>query len=141
MAKAKKKIPKTGAATSEKSEGKSEGRFAKYPRHSLGAALRVPRAILDQNAGREATDRDAARFAGVGYHGPFRVELSSAIKYGLLERPSAGKVSITALARQILRPQKSNDEIGGMRQALLNAPVVSDVYKHFRGRIFPTNSS
>lgn len=127
------KDPKPAPAKgSEKSEGRS-----KYPRHSLTAALRVPRAILEQNAGKECSDRDAAKFAGVGYHGPFRVELSSAIKYGLLERAQAGKVGLTALARQILRPQKPNDELGGLRQAVLNAPVISDVYTHYRGENLP----
>src|SRR5689334_285493 len=61
-----------------------EGSRAKFPRHSLAKSLRVPRAILDQNAGRPCTEAEAAAFVGVGIGGPFRVEISSAIKYGLL---------------------------------------------------------
>ena len=30
----------------------------KYPRHSLEKVLRIPKAILDQNAGRECSDED-----------------------------------------------------------------------------------
>lgn len=111
--------------------------LSKYPRHSLPSALRIPRAILEQNAGKECTDRDAAKFSGVGFHGPFRVELSSSIKYGLLERPSAGKVALTELARRVLRPQNSQDELAGLRQAILNAPVISAVYSHYRGENLP----
>jgi hypothetical protein len=134
MATRKKRKPKSTAAAADSANAEAR---SKYPRHSLGAALRVPRAILDQNAGRECSDRDAARFSGVGYHGPFRVELSSAIKYGLLERTAPGKVGLTELARKILRPQEPNDELGGLRQAILTAPVVSDFYTHYRGENLP----
>lgn len=46
----------------------------------------------------------------------------------------------TDLARRIIRPQKSNDEIDGMREAVLKAPVISDVYKHYRGEYLPDRS-
>src|SRR2546427_5474235 len=59
-------------------------RAAAFPRHGVKKALRVPRAILEQNAGKACTDREAAKFCGVNYHGPFGVEISSAIKYGFL---------------------------------------------------------
>lgn len=111
--------------------------LSKYPRHSLTAALRIPRAILDQNAGKDCSDKEAAKFSGVGFHGPFRVELSSSIKYGLLERPGSGRVKLTDLARKILRPQNPQDELLGLRQAILNAPVVSEVYSHYRGENLP----
>ena len=65
------------------------------------------------------------------------MELSSAIKYGYLDRPSPGRVQVTALARQILRPTSPSDELSGLRTALLNAPQFSDVYKHFRGENIP----
>jgi len=36
-----------------------------------------------------------------------------------------------------LRPQKPNDAIDGMRQAVLRAPGISDVYTHYRGENVP----
>jgi hypothetical protein len=110
---------------------------AAYPRHSVKKALRIPKAVLEQNAGKACTDREAAKFAGLAYHGPSRVEISSSIKYGLLERPTDGNVAVTELAKKILRPQNPNDELEGLRQAVLNAPTVSDVYKHYRGENIP----
>lgn len=110
---------------------------AKYPRHSLSRALRIPRAILDQNAGKECSDKDAAGFVGVGYSGPFQMEISSAKKYGLIDSPSARKLIVTDLGRQILRPQQSSDEIDGLREAVFNAPEISDVYSHYRGERIP----
>lgn len=108
-----------------------------YPRHSIEKALRIPKAIIDQNAGKECTDRDAAKFVGVGYAGPFAVELSSALKYGLLKRPKPGHVEVTDLARQAIRPQKPGDEIDAMREAVLIAPNIADVYRHYRGENLP----
>jgi hypothetical protein len=110
---------------------------AKFPRHSVSKALRIPRAILDQNAGRPCSDKEALTFAGLSYNGPSRVELSSSIKYGLLSRTDTGTVGVTDLAKRILRPQKTNDVIDGTRQAVFKAPGVSDVYTHYRGENVP----
>lgn len=113
------------------------GSASPYPRHVVEKSLRIPKAILEQNAGKPATASEAASFVGVKAHGPFHVELSSASKYGFLERPEPGKVQPSALAKQILRPQKPNDEIDGYRQAILRAPVINEVYKHYRGENLP----
>lgn len=109
----------------------------KYPRHAIDKSLRIPRALLDQNAGRECSERDAARFVGVGFSGEFQLEISSAIKYGFLQRPSSGQVTITDLAKKIIRPQNPEDEINGLREAVFNAPGIFDVYSHYRGENLP----
>lgn len=114
-----------------------EGIQPKYPRHSVDKVLRIPRAILEQNAGKDCTDREVAKFVGVGFGGPVKVEISSALKYGFLERPSSGRVRVTELARKVLRPQQPDDEINGLRQAVLRAPQFSDVYNHYRGENLP----
>lgn len=122
----------------KKSNDKEEGNgFSKYPRHDVVRALRIPKAILEQNAGKECTDKESAKFVGVGWTGSYRVEISSAIKYGFLGRPKAGSISITERARQALRPQKPSDEIEAYREAVLDAPEISAVYKHYRGEYLP----
>jgi hypothetical protein len=96
---------------------------AKYPRHSVERSLRIPKAILEQNAGRPSTPEEAAGYLGVGSSkGPFSVEIASATKYGFLERPEAGKIHPTELARRILRPTSPQDEVKGYREAILKAP-------------------
>jgi hypothetical protein len=40
-----------------------------FPKHALSDCLRIPKAILEQNAGKECSDREAAAFAGIGYTG------------------------------------------------------------------------
>jgi hypothetical protein len=131
----KPKRPKTKKKHSRET-GRPTG-TASYPRHSVKKALRIPKAIMEQNAGKACTDREAAKFAGLAYHGPSRVEISSSIKYGLLNRPTDGNVAVTDLAKKILRPQNPNDELDGLRQAVLNAPTISNVYKHYRGENIP----
>lgn len=109
-----------------------------YPRHTLDKSLRIPQGILEQNAGRECTDKETATFLGVKYNGgPYSSELSSSIKYGLLSRPSSGKVELTDIARKILKPQDSSQVLTGLREAALKAPVISEVYAHYRGENLP----
>ncbi|MBX7137114.1 MAG: hypothetical protein K1X83_03950 [Oligoflexia bacterium] len=113
------------------------GGASKYPRHTLEKVLRIPRAIVEQNAGKPCTEKEAASFVGVGLNGPFRVEISSASKYGLLDRPEQGKIGVTELAKKIIRPQKPQEELSGLRGAVLNAPEISTVYQHYRGENLP----
>ena len=75
--------------------------------------------MLENNAGKECTDREAAKFAGLGWSGQIGVEISSALKYGLFQRPSSGKVEPTEVTRRIVRPQKPNDKIDAIREAVL----------------------
>ena len=127
--KARKSSDSTGTAITLK---------AKFPRHSIEKALRIPRAILDQKCGRECSEKDAAGFVGLGSPaGPFSLEISSAIKFGLLERPGAKRLRLTDLARKILRPQNEEEELQGIRQAVLRAPDISEVYNHYRGENLP----
>lgn len=132
---AKKKAPAKNKSVARSSNATSG--VAKFPRHSIGRAIRIPKAIIEQNAGNECTVAQSADFVGVGNHGPYKLEVSSATKYGLLESPSAGRIAITELARRILRPQSESDELAGIREAVLNAPQISDVYKHYRGENLP----
>jgi hypothetical protein len=112
-----------------------------FPKHPILKCLRIPQAVLENNAGKECTDREAARFAGIGWSGQIAVEISSAIKYGLFQRPSPGKVEPTDITRRIVRPQKPTDKVDAIREALLKAPLISDIYKHYRGENLPDEVS
>ena len=132
--KSKKRKPSAGRKAKVPAKKKSP---PKYPRHALRSCLRIPEAILDQNAGRACTDCEALEFAGLSFNGPSQVELSSSSKYGLLERPEKGKVQPTDRAKRIIRPQDPRDEMEGLREALLAAPDVAEVYTHYRGENLP----
>jgi hypothetical protein len=117
--------------------GGSQGTPAMYPRHPIDKALRIPRAILEQNAGKECSDSEAAGYIGLKLNGPVRVEISSGLKFGFLERPSPSRIKLSELGRKVLRPQQPKDELEGLREAVLKAPEISDVYKHYRGENLP----
>lgn len=135
----KAKKAKRGKKTKKKL-GAGSGGAGTYPRHTIEKALRIPKAIIDQNAGKDCSERDSATYVGVGFNGPYRVEISSALKYGFLSRPQPGIVSVTDRARQAIRPQKPGDDIEALRQAVLDAPEISEVYKHYRGEYLPDGS-
>jgi len=146
----KKTAKKAATKTVQKSQAKAKKKVvaaktvatsnvtSNYPRHSIDKALRIPNAILEQNAGKETPENEAARFLGItNIRGPFTVEVSSGLKYGFLERPSTGLLKPTELAKRIIRPQSSDDELKGLREAVLKAPVISEVYKYYRGENLP----
>ncbi|WGT34371.1 hypothetical protein [Pseudomonas atacamensis] len=130
-------LKKVTTAKGQKKTVASSSKTAKFPRHTIEKVLRIPRAIQEQNAGKTCSEREAAQFVGVGFGGPFRVEVSSALKYGLLERKGTGQIAITELARRIIRPQQTEDEVIGLREAAINAPDIGEVYQHYRGENLP----
>ena len=98
----------------------------------------IPKAILEQNAGKECTDEESAKYVGVKYNkGPYNLELVSAIKFGLLERPESGKIRLSDIAKKILKPVEENERTGGLREAIMKAPIISDIYTHYRGENLP----
>lgn len=140
MARKKASSPKRSSSSTRRarSDGGKKKAKVKFPLHALEAALRIPKVILEQNAGKKCTDAQAARFVGLASPlGAFSVELSSAIKYRLLERPESQTVELTDLGRKILKPQTTEDEREGRREAIIDAPVLGDVYKHYRGENVP----
>lgn len=125
------------AKKSKKSNEEKAAGAAKYPRHTVTRVLRIPKAIIDQNAGKACKDSESAKFVGVGFAGSFSVEISSAIKYGFLDRPRPGYVEPTERSRRAIRPQKPGDDIEALREAVLEAPGISEVYGHYRGENLP----
>src|SRR6266567_9592577 len=140
---AKKRSKKKRSAKKKSAAVTGAGKFSPvaFPKHSILKAFRIPQAVLENNAGRDCTDREAATFAGLGWTGSVRVEISSSIKYGLFHRPNPGRVQPTDLTRRIVRPQKPNDKIDAIRECILNAPLISDMYKHYRGENLPEENS
>lgn len=107
-----------------------------FPHCALKKALRIPKAILDQNAGNPCSRQEAAGFCGCKTSGVFGVELAASRKFGFLDFENK-KIKPTGLAKKILRPKQASDEIEGLRKAIMNAPGISEVYTHYRGENLP----
>ena len=124
------------ASTSRKSAAQV-AQQAKFPRHSVERALRIPKAIYEQNAGNPSTVKEAATFTGAGgTSGNFNVEVSSAKKYGFLVS-DGGKLVLQDRARSAIAPQSDTDRRDALRQAVLAAPDLSAVYNFYRGESLP----
>jgi len=54
-----------------------------------------------------------------------------------LERPASGRIAVSDIAKKILRPQNEQEELVGLREAVLKAPEISGVYSHYRGENLP----
>ena len=138
-AKRSKKKPKDQGQEKESQEENTERRRRKYYREISSAfcGKGVENTARDYRAERwkGMLRRKFSRFVGVGFNGPYKVELSSAIKYGFW--PRAGHVLVTERARQAIRPQNPGDEIAAFREAVLAAPEISTVYSHYRGEYLP----
>jgi len=136
---AKTEVKTTKAKTKAKTtKAKAKMKTPSYPRHTLERAMRIPTAILEQNAGRECTEEESAKYVGVKYNkGPYIQEIISCVKYDLLERPESGKLKLTDNARKILKPQSSGERDAGLRKSAINAEVLSEVYSHYRGENLP----
>jgi hypothetical protein len=109
---------------------------AKFPRHTVEQALRIPEAILQQNAGNPATAAEAVVFAGGKISGSWRLEISSAKKYGFL-RSDGPQLVVEERARKAISPQAENDRRDALRDAVISAPDLAEVYKFYRGEALP----
>jgi hypothetical protein len=131
-------MPQHARKALQSREHDGSGKHTKFPKHSLEKVLRIPRAVLEQNAGKSCSDRESANFVGVKYNkGPYAYEIGNAIKYGLLDRPTPGQIALTDTAKKILRPQKPEQVLEGIREAVLKPTDFSNVYSHYRGENLP----
>lgn len=127
---------KPAKKSAAKKSAKSSSQQAKFPRHSVERALRIPRAIYEQNAGNPATRKEAATFSGGSVTGSFNVEVSSSKKYGFLTTEDK-KLVLTDRARRAIAPQSETDRLESLREGILAAPDISDVYNFYRGENLP----
>lgn len=109
------------------------------PASSLDDALRVPQAILDHYAGKAASPLQVAKALNVDPKGSqIRVLSGAAIAFGLIEGGAqAASISITPLARSILRPKDEGADLSAKREAVLKPRVFGDFLRQYDGHAFP----
>lgn len=112
---------------------------ADVPSASLDEALRVPQAILDHYAGKPSAPLQVAKALNMDPKGSqVRVLSGAAIAFGLIEGGAqATSISITELARRILRPKQENDDLAAKREAVLKPRVFGDFLRQYDGHAFP----
>lgn len=66
---AKKKKAKRNRPTRKKGDNAVRPSISAFPKHSILACLRIPKAMLEKNAGKESSYKAAANYAGLAYNG------------------------------------------------------------------------
>lgn len=111
------------------------------PSGSLDDALRIPQAILDHYAGKPATPLHVAKALNVDPKGSqIRVLSGASIAFGLIEGGAqAASISVTDLARRILRPKEEGQDLASKREAVLRPRVFGEFLRKYDGSPFPRN--
>jgi len=109
------------------------------PAASLDDALRVPQAIFDHYAGKAATPMQLAKALDVAPKGSqLAVLTGAAIAFGLVEGGAqAASVSVTDLAKRIIRPTDEGTDVLAKREAVLRPRVFGDFLRQYDGNAFP----
>ena len=113
---------------------------ADVPAWSLDQAIRIPRAIADEHAGRPTRPIDVAHAMNVQPStGGFRTLCGAAIAYGLTDGGyNADIISITDLGKRIItRPIDDPDGLTARREATLKPRVVREFLTKYDGSKMP----
>lgn len=109
------------------------------PNNSLEDALRVPRALVDNCAGKAATPLQVASALNMTpSSGTFRNLCGSAIAYGLTSGGyNAKEISVEPLAKRILAPLEEGDDLVAKREAALKPRVLGEFIRKYENSPLP----
>jgi len=126
-------------ASSKPATKRSYLKQSDVPSAPLTEALRMPQAILDHYAGKAATPLQVAKALNVDPKGSqLRVLSGAAIAFGLVEGGAqAATISVTDLARRIIRPKQEDEDVVAKREAVLKPRVFGDFLRQYDGHPFP----
>lgn len=130
---------KQNGATLSASSKRSYLKQSDVPMTTLDDALRVPQAILDHYSGKPSSPLHVAKALSVDPGGSqFRLITGAAIAFGLIDGGAqAAAISVTDLARRILRPKEEHGDLLAKREAVLLPRVFGLFLKQYDGHPFP----
>jgi len=109
------------------------------PSASVDDALRLPAAIFDHYAGKATQPLFVAKALNIDPKGSQLIVLSGAsIAFGLTEGGAqAASITVTDLARRILRPTEENADLSARREAVLKPRIFGEFLQRYNGNPFP----
>jgi hypothetical protein len=109
------------------------------PIASLDDALRLPQAIFDHYAGKPTAPFNVAKALNVDPKGSQLKLLSgAAMSFGLIEGGAqASAISVTDLARRVIRPKVEDEDIDAKREAVLKPRIFGEFLRNYDGNQFP----
>jgi hypothetical protein len=110
-----------------------------FPRKTLEQALRIPRALKENNGGNPWESGQVAKAIGLGERsGNFFYISAASQAYGLTKGTRETKeISLTELGRQVVYPTSGEQERDGLLQAFLSVETFRGVLQHFGGSKLP----
>ena len=109
------------------------------PTASLDDALRLPQAIFDHYAGKPTAPFNVAKALNVDPKGSqLRLLSGAAMAFGLIEGGAqATAISVTDLARSIIRPKAEDEDVEAKREAVLRPRIFGEFLRNYDGNVFP----
>lgn len=132
-------VPMSTPSASAAAAKRSYLKQADVPNTSLEDALRIPQAIFDHYAGRPTAPFHIAKALSIDPKGSqMRVLSGGGIAFGLIEGGAqAAVVSVTELARRIIRPRAEDEDVEAKREAVLKPRVFGEFLKRYDQSPFP----
>jgi predicted nucleotide-binding protein len=133
------KKAKEAEAAAEEAKKRAYVSQADVPNNNLEDALRVPRALIDNYAGKTATPLQvASALKMTPTSGTFRNLCGSSIAYGLTAGGyNAKEISVEPLAKRILTPLEDGDDIVAKREAALKPRVLGEFIRKYENSPLP----
>lgn len=126
-------------ASNKKAGKRSYLKQSDVPLASLDDALRIPKAIMEHYAGEATTPFNVAKAIDLDPKGSqLRVLSGAAIAFGLTEGGAQSTtISITDLARKILRPLEEGEDAAARKEALLRPRIFGEFLRKYDTHTFP----
>lgn len=135
----KKGASKRGASDLVQAEKRVYLKQSDVPAASLEEALRIPQALFDHYAGKPTAPLYVAKALNVDPKGSqLKVLSGAAIAFGLIDGGSqAASISVTELARRILRQKVEGEDYVAKREAVLLPRIFGAFLRNYDGHPFP----
>ncbi|WP_368865370.1 TIR domain-containing protein [Stenotrophomonas maltophilia] len=130
---------KSSDALKGKPVARSKVMQSDMPSLTLEQALRIPRALWDDFAGRSAAPHDVAFAVNMTpTSGSWRTLTGASIAYGLTEGGyGADSIKLTALGRRIVAPEEDGDDARARAEAVLKPRIMREFFQKYDRAKFP----
>lgn len=139
MPRAKTPAKKTAKTNTKAASKRAYVKQSDVPNASLADALRIPKAIDENFGGRATAPLQVALALKVDPGGSqLRVLSGASMAFGLIEGGAqAQTISLTPLARSILRPTSEEQDAAARREAVLRPRVFKEFLERYDNHAFP----
>lgn len=109
-----------------------------YPRRTLEEALKIPRAIKEQNGGNAWAPNEVAAAVGLGNSDPFYYMTAASRDFGLTEGTrNSATIQLTDRGRAAVYPPNAEAELATLREAFFSIEIFRKVVDYYGGSKLP----